>query len=344
MLSLDQILAEIDGSITAVQRAPSPSTRVAFAASVFLTFDSMRMQPKPFDRDEFVRKVIAERDGSTVEASQSDISKFDLEQSAAADPTDYPSFVDDLYSRCWSYSPSEYEQTVRLFIDRLAMNELTLDLSERRAADIGCGSARNTVALVRLGASEAIGVDFSKKAIAEASDRLAHLPEGDRISLMVGSATSLPPDWTAAFDFVVSNGVVHHTPDPTLGVQEVARICRHGGSAFFMVYGTGGLFWSLTSRLRALLEGVSPSRAHEVLVDLGVSVHKRFFCLDHWFTTYQEQVTRSEFETRLHRAGFESLRYLGRGASHDAVERLARFPEEADLIGDPDMRYVVTKS
>lgn len=346
MLSLDQMFRVVDDSIATIKNSATTTdtARVTFAADVFLSFDAMRMHHGPFDRGQFVHLVTEACDRAVTKQSDTGGQARCSEADRVSDVLDYPSFVGELYARCWrDYSSREYEYTVRLFLDRLEMNGAVIDLSGGRAADIGCGSARNAVALVRLGAREVVGVDFSKSAIDDARVRLSTLPEGPRISLQVGSAIDLASDWTDSFDFVVSNGVVHHTPDPIAGVQEIARVCRSGAMAFFMVYGSGGLFWGLTSRLRDLVRSVDVNLAHETLVEMGINVHKRFFCLDHWFTTYQEQITRTEFELRLRQSGFESLRYLSRGAPHDAVERLARYPEEADLIGDPDMRYLVRK-
>ncbi len=68
-----------------------------------------------------------------------------------------------------------------------------------------------------------------------------------------------------------------------------------------------------------------------------------FFCLDHWYTPYQERVTRTDLERRLRDCGFAELRYLPRARIYDTSERLHRYPAEADLIGDPDLRYLARK-
>lgn len=346
MLSLENLLESVDQTLESAVAMGSDSERVSLAAKLFLGFDAMRAAPEPFDRTRFVALCADAVRSASLAASKLHLAPHDASDGTVSGTSrdDYAAFVGDLYAACWrDYTSEEYEATVRIFLDRLVQNGVDVDLAGLRAADIGCGSARNTVALVRLGAREAVGLDFSEAAISDARARIAALPEASRIRLVTGSATALPPEWGERFDFVVSNGVVHHTPDPQRGVREVGRILRRGGRAFFMVYGQGGLFWGLTERLRQLLGSVSPRTAHEVLTALGVSVHKRFFCLDHWFTIYQEQVSRAEFERRLSAAGFGELKYLGRGAAHDSTERLTRYPDEADLIGEPDMRYVATR-
>jgi len=137
---------------------------------------------------------------------------------------------------------------------------------------------------------------------------------------------------------------VHHTPDPVKGLSEILRVLKPGGRTFIMVYGKGGLFWSLTDFCRDVLAPVPLDVADAWLEMRATPVGKIFFCLDHWYTQYQERVTREEFEARLRDAGFTDIEYLPRALVYDASERFERFPEERELIGSPDMRYLATRA
>ena len=50
-----------------------------------------------------------------------------------------------------------------------------------------------------------------------------------------GNALSLDIE-TASIDFVFSNGVLHHTPDPQLAVNEIHRVLKKGGRAKMFLY------------------------------------------------------------------------------------------------------------
>lgn len=97
-----------------------------------------------------------------------------------------------------------------------------------RIAEIGCGPGRGTMYLTRLG-HDVTAVDISAQSLARARRRA---PEAAYVR---ASNLSLPfPD--AAFDAVVSDGVIHHTPDAFAALSENARILRPGGHLYLAVY------------------------------------------------------------------------------------------------------------
>jgi SAM-dependent methyltransferase len=316
------------------------SLRLAIAETLYLLHDALRSQDHPFDRELFSQRL---QDAHTF-AERLDPVQPAPGVSRAPRPA-YETYVADLYSRCWAkYDDEQFARTVGMFVDRLRLNGVDLDLTGAQCLDAGCGSGRYTMAMAQAGGAHALGVDLSARAAADAGARAERLGYGPRVSFMQGSVIDLPPGWSGRFDFVCSNGVVHHTPDPIKGLAEIHRVLKPGGRAFVMVYGSGGLFWALTDFCRDLIAAVPLDVADAWLAMRGTPVGKVFFCLDHWYTQYQERVTREEFEARLRRAGFTEIRYLPRAMIYDASERYERFPAERDLIGSPDMRYLVTRA
>ena len=155
---------------------------------------------------------------------------------------------------------------------------------------------------------------------------------------------SLPKDWQDSFDFIVSNGVLHHTLDPEAGLNELFRVLRPSGRAFIYVYGSGGLHWVMVDLIRRVLEGISGLDVRNVLHILDLPVGKIFHIMDHWFVPNYESITGDEFERRLLSAGFSDLQYLPRGLFlYDSSERMWRYPEDRDLMGEGDLRYLVAK-
>jgi ubiquinone/menaquinone biosynthesis C-methylase UbiE len=313
--------------------------RLSIAETLYLQHDALRSQERPFDRARFLQYLQdARRFVDRVDAVRAAPGVARLPRPP------YETYVSDLYSRCWArYDDAQFERTVDMFRDRFRRNGVELDLSGAACLDAGCGSGRYTMAMAGAGASHALGVDLSARAVADAAARADRLGYGTRVSFVQGSVIDLPSDWSAQFDFVCSNGVVHHTPDPVKGLAEIHRVLKPSGRAFIMVYGQGGLFWALTDFCRDLVVTVPLDVADAWLWMRGTPVGKVFFCLDHWYTQYQERVTRAELEARLRKVGFTEIRYLPRAVMYDASERFERFPEERDLIGSPDMRYLVTK-
>lgn len=94
----------------------------------------------------------------------------------------------------------------------------------RRALDIGCGPGL-LCRLLHDAGYEVVGVDRQPDMVAAARQA-----SGGRTGMTFreGDATALPlPD--AAFDVVVMANLLFLLPDPLVGVQEMARVCRPGG-------------------------------------------------------------------------------------------------------------------
>ena len=314
--------------------------RVGIAQALFLHHDRLRSQERSFDRAAFARQLDIANGQVACRAKVVRAAGV----TAAADATVYEDYVADLYSRCWAkYDDRAFMETVDFFEERFRLNGISLDLRGQECLDAGCGSGRYTMAMVKCGGRRAVGVDLSARAISEARARADRLGFGSAVEFVQGSVIDLPGEWSQRFDFVCSNGVVHHTPDPVKGIEEIFRVLKPGGRAFIMVYGKGGLFWALVDFIRDILRPVPVDFAEAWLELFGVPVGKIFFCLDHWYTIYQERLDRPELEVRLSSAGFTDIRYLPHALIYDSSERLRRYPEEADLIASPDPRYLVTR-
>ncbi len=97
-------------------------------------------------------------------------------------------------------------------------------------ADLGCGSG---ALLERLAgkADAMIGVDSSRKMLAEAGERLQRLPgqASGQYSLRIGELEHLPLR-DGEVDSVVINLVLHHLRSPLEGLQEARRVLRDGGT------------------------------------------------------------------------------------------------------------------
>lgn len=98
--------------------------------------------------------------------------------------------------------------------------------------DVGCGPGfwqRRLSGKV----GQYYGIDISAKSIelARESQKIFALPG----VLQVGNAQEIPfPD--EFFDYVLSEGVIHHTPDTLRCVEEIYRVLKSGGRAHVSVY------------------------------------------------------------------------------------------------------------
>jgi len=97
-----------------------------------------------------------------------------------------------------------------------------------RVAEIGCGPGRGTLFMARRGI-DLLAVDISAGSLRLAQRRTPSC------KFLLASNLDLPLA-DAAFDAVVSDGVIHHTPDAYRAFCENARILRPGGVIYVGVY------------------------------------------------------------------------------------------------------------
>src|SRR5262249_32824075 len=113
-------------------------------------------------------------------------------------------------------------------------------------------------------ARELHGVDIST-AVFAASRHLAHWPhfhpaQADLMHLPFADET---------FDVVVSNGVLHHTPDTRLALAAVLRTLRRGGHILFYVYKKKAPLREFTDDyIRDRISGLPPAEALRLLEPL----------------------------------------------------------------------------
>lgn len=101
--------------------------------------------------------------------------------------------------------------------------------------EIGCGPGRGTMYLAKRGL-KTVAVDISKRSIDLAKKRAP--------SATFVQATNLNlPFADGAFDLVVSDGVIHHTPDAKRSLSENIRVLRPGGHLYVGVYNRKGYYY-----------------------------------------------------------------------------------------------------
>lgn len=223
--------------------------------------------------------------------------------------TPYEQTTGTLYSSLFTaYDEQRFDESVDLFFMRHKKWEIDLGwFNDKICLDAGCGGGRYLVALARLGAKKICGIDISEGALIAVRDRVDTRGLGDRVEIKHASVLDIPyPD--ASFDYVVSSGVIHHTPDPHRAFCELARVLKPGGKFFLSVYGRGGLIWMLNDIGRGIAK-VVPFKIMEALWRaIGIPPNKRYNYLDNLYVPYCYRYTEKAMRQWLTDAGFENLK------------------------------------
>lgn len=94
--------------------------------------------------------------------------------------------------------------------------------------DVGCGACRVARLVQRTSGARTVSVDLSIESLRGARKKNPDpLVNGDNLRLPLRSDSA---------DLVVSNGVIHHTPDAQASFHELARITKPGGTLVVSVY------------------------------------------------------------------------------------------------------------
>ncbi len=103
--------------------------------------------------------------------------------------------------------------------------------------DVGCGVGWSTALAARRGhARHAVGLDFSRRALALAARSAGSVPRQGLTSLswICGDGMALPFA-AESFDRAFSFGSMEHFPDVAAGFRELARVLRPGALAVIVV-------------------------------------------------------------------------------------------------------------
>jgi SAM-dependent methyltransferase len=116
-------------------------------------------------------------------------------------------------------------------------NRLRDGSQQQRCLDIGCGAARNAVALANLG-FRVVGTDLSAPMIEAARIRVRATPMAAAVDLVFAGMTSLPFR-DSSFDLVVAHGVwnlARSGAEFRSAIAEAARVARPGSGLFLFTF------------------------------------------------------------------------------------------------------------
>ena len=138
---------------------------------------------------------------------------------------------------------------------------------DARIIDVGAGTGRISNYLSLLGLKNVISLDFSITSLSIVKEHSNNL-------CIWGNNLHLPFE-SNSFDFVISSGVIHHTPDPHRCFEELVRILKPGGTLYLRVYNIQSMYGYLYYSYGSVLRLLERSASTQWLADLiGFKVYK----------------------------------------------------------------------
>lgn len=167
----------------------------------------------------------------------------------------------------------DYYGSVALLKDLFGPLLATEEIEGRKVAEIGSGSGRIVLMLLRSGAAHVTAIEPSQAIeVLRANTR----EFSSRVDYVHARGEAIPQDRN--FDYVFSIGVLHHIPDPDPVVRAAFQSLRPGGRLLVWLYGREGneayLWWVLPFQklTRRLPDMILAALCHGLNVLLAVYI------------------------------------------------------------------------
>lgn len=250
----------------------------------------------------------------------------------------------DLFETAWTtYTPSTYDHSVGLVKQRLinsGFNEKWF--AGKHCFDGGCGTGRLTIAMAQMGASNVTAVDLGGESLDYLRQVVARYGLSN-IEIVQHDVTDLSPWEGASYDFVASNGVLHHTDNCERGIREHFRITKPGGIFWVYLYGAGGIYWRLYDTLKPMVVDIPPIDIRRILAAFGLREGLIYTYLDN-FLAPRVYYTRDQFLQLLKEEGEFTWRHAKGMSEIDDTEILMKTAYGTKIYGpEGEVRLIVTK-
>ena len=226
-----------------------------------------------------------------------------------------------------------FEIAPKNFIDLLKINDCRTSYNKNMTAlDAGCGSGCYTYALWLMGFGNVCGIDFCRQNISAAKNRIIK-KNIDNIHFQVADVKNIPFD-DCSFDFVLSNGVLHHVnAEYDFTLAEIYRVLKNGGRSYlYVMEKPGGILLDTIELLRHTLRYVFEKTTLKILKLLGFRGYSIYNILDHIYVPINKRETKYQMEKYLRNTGFSDLKRFNRGLPNYNVELLYKNGNDPENI------------
>ena len=203
--------------------------------------------------------------------------------------------------------------------------------------DAGCGNGRYSFALANLNPKKVIGIDFGNLGLSVGKKTFKY----KNLELKQANVLKIPYK-DNSFDFVLSNGVIHHTEDFKKGIQEIVRVCKPGGDIYIYLYGKGGLFWSSRKKMNRLMKKIPQEYTKKILDEIGMPTNRWIF-QDNWYVPIERHNTYEEVIKILNNLGVSKIEISKSGMPTDLHILSNKYKYSEDIWGNGEVRLLVTK-
>jgi ubiquinone/menaquinone biosynthesis C-methylase UbiE/uncharacterized protein YbaR (Trm112 family) len=198
----------------------------------------------------------------------------------------------------------------------------TIPINEKIVLNIGCGTGE-APAFMALGAKNYIGIDYSYNA---AKYSIEAIKKMDGSGITAQANAELLPIGDDSIDIAYSHGVLHHTPETQIALDEIYRVLKPAGLGVIALYST----WSptfLVARAIGTMKSIFTDKYNEWYEE-GEQAWKTGGELNPWTKTYSLRELKNLFSIY----DISELKFRKNGFSWgNAIPKLGKHIENTDL-------------
>lgn len=184
-------------------------------------------------------------------------------------------------------------------------------LKDKEILEVGCGGRASGIYALEVYHPKSItGVDLSPQNVKKTREMCETL-EFNNVRVENGNALNLNFE-KSSFDFVFSDGVIHHTIDPYRCFLEMVRVLKPNGYLLLGIYGYGGIWGKVIHPLGMLMGKIIPIKFTEKFVNLtGFMRSQEHSLLDWFYTPIQEKYKLTQILNWFSNNDFDQIVSLG---------------------------------
>lgn len=247
----------------------------------------------------------------------------------------------DVYTSLWNQfeEGTIVDESKKLIEKRVPNEVIENSIKNKIILDMGCGSGRYSIALSLLGAKKVYAIDLFSQSY-QVSKNIAK-EKNLNIEFLEANFHDLPFE-NEKFDFIFSNGTIHHSTSIQKSLQEFTRVLKSGHSGFLYIYADKGIFWNTRKIMREIFKNIPIEYTNRVLNTIGMPPN-RFIFADIWHVPIETHTTKKEIEKML---GYLDLSYekLISNNLFDLDHAISKGIKDAQVMwGDGEHRYIIKK-
>jgi len=248
----------------------------------------------------------------------------------------------DVYTSLWNEFSTKtlLDESRKLLTKRIPVDIIERDIKGKVILDMGCGSGRYSLALSMLGAKKVYAVDLFAQSYQESKEIAKK--ESLNIEFSEANFHNLPFK-DEKFDFVFSNGTIHHSTSIKKSLKEYKRVLKNGKKGFLYIYADKGIFWNTRKIMRKIFKNIPIEYTNSVLKMMGMP-QNRFIFSDVWHVPIETHTTKNELEGYLKKYDFSYDKLISKN-KFDLDYAISIDIKDAKVMwGDGEHRYILGKN